>query len=151
MLSKATSQMTVEAQLSQAYHENKAGDEILDSGLKAGLKNRMINLIALCGIIGPGVFVGMGSALASGGPVGLLAGFAIVGILVLSMMNSIGEMNAAFDQNFAILASKYVSKGFGATVAAYYVIIWITNIIAEYTSLTSSLETYSSTVPTWGW
>lgn len=151
MLSSEQSHITLEAQQSTAYHENVQGDEILENGLKAGLKNRMINLIALCGLIGPGVFIGMGSALKSGGPVGLLVGFAVVGILVLSMMNSIGEMNAAYDQNFAILASKYVSKGFGATIAIYYVIIWITNIIAEYTSLTSAMQTYTTAIPTYGW
>ncbi|GMM30307.1 Agp3 protein [Martiniozyma asiatica (nom. inval.)] len=151
MFTQDNNSITLEAATSNAYHLNEKGDEILDSGLKAGLKNRMINLIALCGLIGPGVFIGMGSALASGGPVGLIVGFAIVGVLVLAMMNSIGEMNALLDANFAILGSKYVSKGFGATVSIYYVIIWITNIIAEYTSLTSAMETYSTTVPTYGW
>lgn len=151
MLSQVNSHITIEAKRSHAYHENEYGEEILDNGLQAGLKNRMINLIALCGLIGPGVFIGMGSALRSGGPVGLLVGFAVVGIMVFSMMNSIGEMNAAYDQNFAILGSRFVSKGFGATIAIFYVIIWITNIIAEYTSLTSAMQTYSTTVPTYGW
>ena len=152
-ITQQASHIPVEAELSSAFFsdKNQRIDDVLESGLKAGLKNRMINLIALCGIIGPGVFIGMGNALASGGPVGLLIGFSIVGILVFSMMGSIGEMNAAFDQNFAILGSKYVSKGFGATIAIFYVVIWITNIISEYTSLTAALETYSSTVPTYGW
>ena len=152
-ITQQASHIPVEAELSSAFFsdENQRIDDVLESGLKAGLKNRMINLIALCGIIGPGVFIGMGNALASGGPVGLLVGFSIVGILVFSMMGSIGEMNAVFDQNFAILGSKYVSKGFGATIAIFYVVIWITNIISEYTSLTAALETYSLTVPTYGW
>lgn len=135
----------------EAYHENENGDVILYSGLKAGLKNRMINLIALCGLIGPGVFIGAGTALASGGPVGLLVGFAIVGVLVLSMMNSIGEMNAFIDQNFSLMASRLVSKGFGATIGVYYCILWITNMIAEYTSLTSAMETYTTKIPTYAW
>ncbi|KGK35095.1 hypothetical protein JL09_g5755 [Pichia kudriavzevii] len=46
--------ITLETQVSDGYRQNEDGDEILDSGLKAGLKNRMINLIALCGLIGPG-------------------------------------------------------------------------------------------------
>lgn len=150
-MSKQNAHVTLSAQQSQAYHTNEAGDEILQSGLKAGLKNRMINMIALCGLIGPGVMIGMGSALASGGPVGLIVGFSVVGILVFAMMNSIGEMNALLDNNFAILGSRFVSKGFGATVAIFYVIIWITNIIAEYTSLTSAMETYTTKVPTYGW
>lgn len=135
----------------QPYHKNSKGDDILDNGLNAGLKNRMINLIALCGVIGPGVFIGISNALASGGPVGLLVGFSIVGILVISMMFSIGELNAAYDQNFAILASRFVTRGFGATVALYYVVVWITNIISEYTSLTAALQVYSTKIPTYGW
>ncbi|VEU24228.1 DEKNAAC105439 [Brettanomyces naardenensis] len=133
------------------YHENDRGDMILNSGLKAGLKNRMLNLISICGVVGPGIWLGMGRGLAAGGPAGLLVAFAIVGILVLSMMNSIGEMNSTFDQNFALLGCRFVSKGFGATVGIFYCIIWITNIIAEYTSLTSAMEAYSTVVPTYGW
>lgn len=133
------------------YHNNDHGDTILESGLKAGLKDRMINLIALCGIIGPGVFIGMGTALAKGGPVGLLVGFTIVGLLVLSMMACIGELNSAFDFHFAIHGARYVSQGFGATLAVFYVIVWVTNIIGEYTSLTSSMEAYTTKVPTYGW
>lgn len=41
-----------------AYHQNEQGDVLLDTGLKAGLKDRMINLIAICGILGPGLFIG---------------------------------------------------------------------------------------------
>ncbi|OWB81760.1 hypothetical protein B5S33_g379 [[Candida] boidinii] len=151
-MSGKTSDLVVSTSVaSNAYHQNDKGEIILESGLKAGLKNRMINLIALCGIIGPGVFIGMGSALASGGPAGLIAGFAIVGVLVLGMMSSIGELNSAFDFNFSVHGSRYISKGFGATVGIYYVIIWITNIIAEYVSLTATMETYTTVIPTYGW
>ncbi|QPG75180.1 hypothetical protein FOA43_002529 [Brettanomyces nanus] len=133
------------------YTENSKGDAIAYNGLKAGLKNRHLNLIALCGLIGPGVLIGFASALTAGGPVGLLVGFIVVGILVLAMTNSIGEENSFMDQNFALMGSRFVSKGFGATVGIYYCIIWITNIIAEYTSLTSAMESYTDTVPTYGW
>lgn len=44
---------------SRPYHKNLKGDDILENGLNAGLKNRMINLIAIAGVIGPGVFIGM--------------------------------------------------------------------------------------------
>lgn len=136
---------------SSQEEKNHKDDAILDTGLKAGLKNRMINLIALAGIIGPGAFIGMGNALKSGGPAGLIAGFSIVGILVLGMMASIGELNATFDFNFSVHASRYISKGAGATLAIFYVIIWVMNIIQEYVALTGIMESYTTTVPTWGW
>lgn len=134
-----------------AYHQTEHGDVILDTGLKAGLKNRMVNLIALCGIIGPGVFLGLGNMLAACGPAGMVAGFAIVGIVVFAMMFAIGELNAAYDANFAMLGSRFVSKGFGATLALCYVVLWITNCIAEYTSLCAALSVYTTKIPMYGW
>lgn len=134
-----------------SYHENDKGDIMLNNGLKAGLKTYSINLIALAGIIGPGALIGLGSFLKASGPAGMIAGWTIVCLIVVPMMFYIGEMNSIYSSNFASLGSRFVSKGFGASIALSYVILWITNMIAEYTSLTASLETYSTTVPTWGW
>ncbi|ODV82519.1 hypothetical protein CANARDRAFT_30774 [[Candida] arabinofermentans NRRL YB-2248] len=125
--------------------------DILESGLKAGLKDRMINLIALCGIIGPGCLIGMGNMLAEGGPVGMIVGYAIVGLLVMSMCFAIGEMNSFLDFNFSIFGSRYISKGFGATLSLYYAFLWICTLISEYTALTASLTTYTDKIPTYGW
>lgn len=136
---------------SNSYEETSAGDVLLATGLKAGLKNRMVNLIALCGIIGPGVFMGFGSMLVASGPAGMMAGFAIVGVLVLICMFDIGELNAAYDANFAILGSRFVSKGFGASVALAYVVLWITNLISEYTSLCAAMSIYTDKIPMYGW
>ena len=43
-----------------------------ESGVKRGLKTRHLSMMALAGIIGPGLLVGSGGALASGGPASLL-------------------------------------------------------------------------------
>ncbi|SCW00412.1 LAFE_0C03620g1_1 [Lachancea fermentati] len=123
----------------------------LKNGLKPGLKNRMINLMAICGILGPGAFVGMGSMLRTGGGAGMLVGFAIVALLVISMMFSVGELNATLDFNFCKHASRYVSPGFGGSMALAYAVLWITNLIAEYTSLSSICTTYTDKVPFYGW
>lgn len=121
------------------------------TGIKRGLKTRHISMMALAGIIGPGVFIGMGSALAAGGPVGLIAGFAIVGILVMIMMFCIGELNSMFDFNFNAHASRWVDPAFGATLGWYYVFLWVCNIIAEYVSVISVLSFYSEKVPLYGY
>lgn len=52
-----------------------------DSGVKRGLKNRHLSMMALAGIIGPGLLVGAGGALNVGGPAALLIGFGVVGTL----------------------------------------------------------------------
>lgn len=50
-----------------------------DSGVKRGLKNRHLSMMALAGIIGPGLLVGAGGALNSGGPAALIIGFGVIG------------------------------------------------------------------------
>lgn len=55
--------------------------------LNQTLKSRHLNMIAIGGSIGAGLFVGSGSALANGGPAALLIGFGIMGV-VRFMMNT---------------------------------------------------------------
>lgn len=61
-------------------------------GTKRDLKARHVSMIAIAGTIGTGLFLGSGSALANGGPVGFFLGYLIVGCLVGMMMYCLGEM-----------------------------------------------------------
>jgi len=60
--------------------------------LHQGLKARHIQLIALGGCIGTGLFVGSGSALATCGPAGLLTAYLIMSTVIFFIMNELGEM-----------------------------------------------------------
>ena len=51
-------------------------------------------MLAIGGVIGPGYFVGMGTGLSTAGPAGLLLCFAIVGVLLWAVMQSLGELGA---------------------------------------------------------
>lgn len=50
--------------------------------------------MAIGGVIGPGYFVGMGTGLSTAGPAGLLLCFAIVGILLWTVMQCLSELGA---------------------------------------------------------
>ncbi|MGW0733913.1 amino acid transporter, partial [Streptomyces sp. NPDC002851] len=63
-------------------------------GLKAGLKNRHLSMIAIGGVIGAGLFVGSGAGIAAAGP-GILISYALVGLMVVLVMRMLGEMAAA--------------------------------------------------------
>ncbi|KAH8658092.1 amino acid permease/ SLC12A domain-containing protein [Xylariales sp. PMI_506] len=62
--------------------------------LSQGLKQRHIQMIALAGAIGTGLFLGSGSALAKGGPLGAFLGYTITGLLASSVALAVGEMGA---------------------------------------------------------
>ncbi len=64
------------------------------TGLKHGLKQRHMTMIALGGVIGAGLFVGSGVVIKSAGPAAVLS-FLITGILVVLVMRMLGEMAVA--------------------------------------------------------
>ena len=58
------------------------------------LSARQVQMIAIGGTIGTGLFLGTGKSLATGGPASMLIGYAIVGAIVFITMLSLGEMAA---------------------------------------------------------
>jgi amino acid transporter len=95
---KTTPSPAAVARPSSAYDSNDDDFQALDpeSGVKRGLKTRHLSMMALAGIIGPGLLVGSGGALASGGPASLLIGFGVIGLIAFSVMQSLGELTTLY-------------------------------------------------------
>jgi len=53
------------------------------------LKSRHVQFIALGGTIGTGLFIGIGKALAASGPLSILLGYTITGVMLFAMMQSL--------------------------------------------------------------
>lgn len=62
--------------------------------LARNLSARQVQMIAIGGTIGTGLFLGTGKALATGGPASMLIAYAICGGIVFVTMLSLGEMAA---------------------------------------------------------
>ncbi|KAI0516952.1 amino acid permease/ SLC12A domain-containing protein [Xylaria bambusicola] len=124
-----------------------------DSGVKRGLKTRHLSMMALAGIIGPGLLVGTGNALSQGGPAALIIGFGVIGIVAFSIMQSIGEITVLYPSggSFIKLADRFVDPAFACAVGWNYFIIWFTVLANEYNVVTSILEFWSDKVPIWGY
>ncbi|TGJ84556.1 hypothetical protein E0Z10_g4204 [Xylaria hypoxylon] len=124
-----------------------------DSGVKRGLKTRHLSMMALAGIIGPGLLVGSGGALAGGGPAALIIGFGLIGIVAFSIMQSVGELTTLYPSGgaFTKLGDRMVDPAFGAAVGWNYFIIWFTVLANEYNVVASILSFWSDKVPIWGY
>ncbi|KAI1659506.1 putative amino acid transporter [Daldinia decipiens] len=124
-----------------------------ESGVKRGLKTRHLSMMALAGIIGPGLLVGSGSALSGGGPASLLIGFGVIGIIAFSIMQSLGELTTLYPSGgaFTQLAARFVDPAFGVAVGWNYFIIWFTVLANEYNATSSILVFWSDKVPIWGY
>lgn len=60
--------------------------------LHRGLSSRQVQMIAIGGTIGTGLFLGTGRSLAQGGPASMLICYSIVGVIVYVTLLLLGEM-----------------------------------------------------------
>jgi GABA permease len=72
-----------------------AAPDLAASGLRRSLQRRHMQMIALGGVIGAGLFVGSGVVIGSAGPAAVIS-FALTGILVVLVMRMLGEMAVAY-------------------------------------------------------
>jgi len=66
---------------------------VADQGLGKALRTRHVEMIAIGGIIGAGLFAGSGAAIAAIGPASLIS-YGLAGILVMLVMRMLGEIAA---------------------------------------------------------
>lgn len=62
--------------------------------LKRGLAQRHVSMIALAGAIGTGLFLSLGGAIQTGGPLGALLGYIVVSLIVCAVQFALGEVAA---------------------------------------------------------
>ncbi|KAL6172598.1 General amino acid permease [Exserohilum turcicum] len=123
------------------------------SGVRRGLKTRHLSMMALAGIIGPGILVGTGGALAAGGPAALLISFSIIGIIAFSITQSLGEMTTLYPTGgaFVTLSERFVDKAFGVAVGWQYWLVWVCVLANEYNVVSSIMVFWGPQVPLWGY
>lgn len=71
--------------------------------VKQGLHQQQIQMIALAGTIGTGLFLGSGKAIARSGPFGAFLAYSIVGGALFSVVLAVGEMGARVPLNGGIV------------------------------------------------
>ncbi|KAJ5219599.1 Amino acid/polyamine transporter I [Penicillium chermesinum] len=121
--------------------------------LKRQLKSRHLQMIAIGGIIGPGLLVNSGSALAQGGPAGALISFCLVGIIVFFVMQSLGEMATLIpvSGSFIEYAERFIDDALAFGLGWAYWYLWVTVLANEYNSISLVIGYWTQAVPQWGW
>jgi amino acid transporter len=102
------------------------------------LKQRHVQMIAIAGTIGTGLFLGSGHALQGAGPLGALIAYALVGTVSYSSLCAIGEMTtwAPISGTFPHFAARWVDPAFGFAVGWNY---FYSNAISTPVEITAAV------------
>lgn len=121
-----------------------------DDTLKRGLKNRHIQLIALGGAIGTGLFLGIAQTIKMAGP-SVLLGYAIAGIVAFFIMRQLGEMvvDEPVAGSFSYFANKYCGHFAGFLSGWNYWVLYILVSMAELSAVGIYIQYWWPGIPTW--
>ncbi|AEN99279.1 Uncharacterized transporter ydgF [Fructilactobacillus sanfranciscensis TMW 1.1304] len=118
--------------------------------MERGLKSRHVQLIALGGTIGTGLFLGAGKSIHLAGPSILLA-YLIAGVACFFLMRALGELLLSHTSSVSFIdfIDKYLGKKTGFVAGWTYLICWITIAMAEITAAGLYMQFWYPHLPIW--
>ena len=122
-------------------------------GLQRSLKARHMNMIAIGGAIGTGLFVAGGETISTAGPGGALLAYSLIGVMVYFLMTGLGEMAAYLpvSGSFEAYASRYVDESLGFALGWNYWFNWAITLAAELVAGALIMKFWFPTVPAAVW
>ncbi|CUH94703.1 putative amino acid permease YtnA [Propionispora sp. 2/2-37] len=125
-------------------------DNALHEDLHRGLEERHIQLIALGGAIGVGLFLGAGAAIKTAGP-SLMLVYLFAGIIMFYIMRALGEVAVAYPVSgtFSAHANIFLGPLYGYITGWTYWFMWVVTCMAEITAVGVYVTFWLPEVPQW--
>ncbi|MEV3860938.1 amino acid permease [Streptomyces sp. NPDC050095] len=118
-------------------------------GYKRGLGARQIQMIAIGGAIGTGLFLGAGKGISKAGP-SLILAYAIAGVVIFFIMRALGEllMYRPVSGSFSEYAREFIGPFAGFVTGWTYWLFWVITGMTEVTAAATYM-TYWWDIPQW--
>ncbi len=133
--------------VTQANHERKVEIQE-DFGYHKALKPRQIQMIAIGGAIGTGLFLGAGGRLAIAGPA-LIFVYAICGFFAFLVLRALGEliMHRPTSGSFVSYAREFYGEKMAFAVGWMYWMNWAMTSVADVTAVALYMNFFKQYVP----
>ncbi|KAK4055504.1 Amino acid permease [Microbotryomycetes sp. JL201] len=121
--------------------------------LQQQMKTRHLQMIAVGGSIGTGLFIGTGQALVNGGPAAILIAWLIIGVMLINVTQALGEMCILYPVSggFYTLAIRFLDPGFGLAMGWNYLFQWVVTLPLEITAAGIVVQYWTDAVPLAAW
>jgi L-asparagine permease len=123
-----------------------------DAGYHKGLKPRQLQMIAIGGAIGTGLFLGAGGRLAHAGP-GLFLVYAFCGIFVFLILRALGELvlHRPSSGSFVSYAREFLGEKAAYAAGWLYFLNWAMTSIVDSTAIATYFHFWSAfkSIPQW--
>ncbi|EAJ1231824.1 amino acid permease [Campylobacter fetus] len=128
-------------------------DNLHEHKLKRGMNSRHLNMIAIGGAIGTGLFVASGNTIATAGPGGALLAYALIGFMVYLLMQSLGEMATYMPVagSFEEYSARFISPSFGFAIGWNYWFNCAITVAAELVAAAIVMKFWFPDVPSTLW
>ncbi|KAA0021059.1 amino acid permease [Antrihabitans cavernicola] len=137
-------------QPAQVYDNSALSEE--DEGYQKGLKPRQLQMIAIGGAIGTGLFLGAGGRLADAGP-GLFIVYAVCGVFVFLILRALGELvlHRPSSGSFVSYAREFLGEKAAYVAGWLYFLNWAMTSIVDSTAIATYFHFWKTFehVPQW--
>jgi L-asparagine permease len=123
-----------------------------DEGYHKGLKPRQLQMIAIGGAIGTGLFLGAGGRLASAGP-GLFIVYAVCGVFVFLILRALGELvlHRPSSGSFVSYAREFYGEKAAYVAGWMYFLNWALTAMVDVTAIATYMHYWGAFegIPQW--
>ncbi|KAL7663864.1 Amino acid permease/ SLC12A domain-containing protein [[Candida] zeylanoides] len=118
------------------------------SPLSKSLKSRHLQMIAIGGAIGTGLFISSGQSLATAGPLGLLLVWSFMSSVIYVTMSSLAELSVAFPVSgaFVTFNTLFIEQSWGFAMAWNYALQWLITLPLELVAASITISYWNTHV-----
>ncbi|APA06852.1 hypothetical protein sscle_02g016220 [Sclerotinia sclerotiorum 1980 UF-70] len=131
----------------RVFHAKIAAAATANSPLARRLKGRHLQMIAIGGSIGTGLFVASGKSLATGGPASLIICFTLIGLMLYCTVHALGEMAVLFpvSGSFSAYSTRFLDPAWGFAMGWNYAMQWLVVLPLEIIAASITIDFWDTT------